>query len=140
MALVEGVGSEGTPVLPDFLQNLRVVAVGFSALDEFGVHVVQLLDEFLAHRLSECIALAAGEVGDFAGEEHDLLLIDRDAVGVLQIFLHARQVIDNRLLPVLSGDELWDILHRSGTVERVHGDEVLEGRGSQVAEVALHAR
>ena len=140
MALVEGIGGEGAPVLPYLLQHLGVVALGRSALDKLGVHVVQFINELLAHRLTQGVALAAGEVGNLAREEHDLLLIDGDAVGVLQVLLHAGEVVLDGLLAVLTLDELRDVGDRARTIEGVHGDEVLEGGGLQFAQVFLHAR
>ena len=41
---------------------------------------------------------------------------------------------------VLAGDEVRDVVHRAGPVEGVHRDQVLEGRGLQLAQVLLHAR
>ena len=40
MALVEGIGGEGTPVFPDFFKHLGVVAVCRATFDELGIHVV----------------------------------------------------------------------------------------------------
>ncbi len=113
--------------------------VGFSAGDKLGVHVVQLLDELLSHRLAQRVALSAREVCYFAGEQHDLLLVYGDAVGVLEVLLHAREIVRYGLFAVLSGDELRNVLHRARAVEGVHGDEVLEGGGLQLAQVLLHA-
>ena len=101
--------------------------------------MVQFINEFLAHRLTQGVALAAGEVGNLAGEEHDLLLIDGDAVGVLQVLLHAGEIVLDGLLAVLTLDELRDVGDRAGTIEGVHGDEVLEGGGLEFAQVFLHA-
>jgi hypothetical protein len=41
---------------------------------------------------------------------------------------------------VLTGDELVDLLHRAGAVERVHGDDVLELRGPQPLQHPAHPR
>lgn len=40
MALVEGIGGEGTPVFPNFFKHLGVVAVCRATFDELGIHVV----------------------------------------------------------------------------------------------------
>ena len=39
---------------------------------------------------------------------------------------------------MLTVDEVGDVVHRPWTIEGVHGDEVLEGRGLQLAQVLLH--
>ena len=138
MRLVEGVGCELLPVAPYLLEHLRVVSVLLSALDELWLHGINDGFLLLTHRLTQCVGLATGEVGELAREEHHLLLIDRDAVGVLQILLHAGDVVCDWLLAVLTGDERRDVVHRSRAVEGVHGDEVFEHRGAQLAQILLH--
>ena len=140
MRLVEGVGGELLPVAPDLLEHPGVVAVLRASLDEFRLQVVQLVLELLAHRLAQRVRLAAREVRKQAREQHDLLLVDRDAVGVLEVLLHHRDVVDDRTPAVLARDEVRDVVHRARTVEGVHGDQILEGRGLQLPEVLLHPR
>ena len=140
VALVESVRGEGAPVIPNLFKHLGVVAIGRAALDELGIHVVQLLNKFLTHGLSQGIAFASGKVGYLARQQHDLLLIHRNAISVFQVFLHARQVVGNGLFAVFARNELRDVLHGAGAVEGVHGDEVLKGGGLQFAQILLHAR
>ncbi len=97
------------------------MSVGLSALHEFTFQVVHLVDELLAHGLAQRIALAAGEVGEQTAQKHDLLLIDRDTVCVFQILLHHRYIIYDRAFAVFSVDEVGDIVHRSRTIQCVHG-------------------
>ena len=138
--LVERVGGEFLPVAPDLFEHLRIVSVLPAALDELGFQVVQLVLEFLAHGLAERVRLAAGEVGQKTRQQHDLLLVDRDAVGVLEVLLHHGDVVLDGAAAVLAGDEVRDVVHRAGPVKGVHRDQVLEGRGLQLAQVLLHAR
>ena len=138
--LVEGVGCKLLPVAPDFLEHSRIVAVLLSLLDELRLHRIYDSLLLLTHRLTEGIRLASGEACQLAGKEHHLLLIHRDAVGILEIFLHAGDIIGDGLLAVLAGDEVGDVIHRSRTVEGVHGDEVLENRRLQLTEILLHTR
>ena len=114
------------------------MAVGLTARKEEAFELVHLVDEFLTHGLAEGVALSAGEVGEQTRQEHHLLLIDGDSVGVLEIFLHHGDVILYLAAAMLSGDELGDVVHRAGTVEGVHGYEVLEGGGLELAEIFLH--
>ena len=140
MRLVEGVGRELLPVGPDFLQHLRVVAVFLPAFDEHRLHLVNDGLLLLSHRLSQGVALPAGEVGELSREQHHLLLIDRDAVCVLEILLHARDVVPYLLLAVLACDEGGYVVHRSRAVEGIHGYEVLEDGGVECPQVFLHSR
>ena len=140
VALIESIRSKGAPVVPNLFKHLFVVPIGLSARDKFGVHVVQLLDKLLTHRLTQGIALAAREVCNEAREQHHLLLVNRDAVGVFKVFLHAREVVDNGFVAVLAGNELRDIGHWPRAIKGVHRNEVFEGRGLQFAQILLHAR
>ena len=139
VALVEGVGSELLPVCPYLLQFLQVVAVALSAFVELRTEFIQFCLELLTHCLTQSVALASGEVGKQTREEHDLLLIYSDAIGVLEVLLHNRNVVLNRLASLLTVNEVWDVVHRARTVERVHGYEVLESRRLEFAQVFLHA-
>ena len=140
MRLIEGVGGEFLPVGPYLLKHLRVVTVLHAAFDELRLHGIYDVLLLLTHRLTQRVALASGEVCQLTAEQHDLLLIYRDAVGVLQVLLHARYVVGDRLLSVLALDERGDVVHRSRTVEGVHGDEVFKYRRVQLAKVFLHSR
>ena len=140
VALVESIGGELLPVGPYLLQDLGVVAIGLTLLDELRLHVVQLVLELLTHGLSKRVAFATREVGQLTRQQHDLLLIDRDAVSVLQVLLHARDVVLDGLATLFAVDEIGNVIHRSRPVEGIHGDEILEGRGLQLAQVFLHAR
>ena len=140
VALVEGVGGELLPVGPYFLEHFGVVAVALAALDELGLHGVDDVFLLLTHRLAQGVALASGEVGQLAAQEHDLLLVDGDAVGVFQVLLHAGDVVLDFGASVLAVDEVGDVVHGSRPVEGVHGDEVFEHGGVELAEVFLHTR
>ena len=138
MTLVEGVRGKLLPVGPNLFEHLGVVAVLLSTADELGLHVVQLVAQLFSHGLTQGVALAAGKVGQQAREEHHLLLIDRDAIGILEVLLHDGDIVLNGLTAPLAVDEVGDVIHRSRAVEGVHGDEVLEGAGLQLAQVLLH--
>ena len=140
MRLVEGIGCERLPVAPYLVADLLVVPALLTAVDELGLHFVQHVALLLTHGLTQRIGLAAREPGELLRQQHDLLLVDRDAVGVAQVLLHVGDLVGHRLLPVFAGDEIGDVLHRARTVEGVHGDQVFETVGLEVAQVLLHAR
>ena len=139
MALVECVGSEFLPVSPYLLKGLGVMAVRLPAIDEFGLQLIKLVLQLLTHRLTQRVALTTREVREQARQEHHLLLIDRDAVGVLQVFLHDWNIVGYRLPSHFPVDEVGDIVHRSRTVESVHGNEILKHMGLELTEIFLHA-
>ena len=139
MRLVECVRCELLPVCPYLFEYLRVVAVLLSAFDELRLHRVNNSLLLLTHCLTQGVRFASGEVGKLAREEHHLLLIYGNAVGVLEVLLHAWDVVLNLFFAVFTGDERGDVVHRTGTIEGVHGNEVLENRRLQLAQILLHA-
>ena len=114
--------------------------VGFAARHELTLQLLQYRHLLLAHRLTQFVALAAGEVRQQTREEHDLLLIDRNAVGVFQVFLHHGDVVGNGLQALLAADELRDVVHRSRAVEGVHRDDVAYHRRLQLLHILAHTR
>ncbi|GFI54361.1 hypothetical protein IMSAGC022_00975 [Alistipes sp.] len=137
---VEGIRGELLPVGPYLLQHLLVVAVGLASRDEFRFQLVQLRLDLLTHCLSQRVRLAAREAAQQSRQKHDLLLIYRNAVGIFEILLHFGYVVHDRLAAVLAVDEVGYVVHRTGTVERIHRYQVLECRGLQLAKILLHAR
>ena len=95
--------------------------------------------EFLAHGLAEVVAFAASETCEETREEHHLLLIDGDAVSVLEIRLHDGDVVFDFFAALFAVDEVGNFVHRPRAVEGIHGNEVLECLWVEVAEVGLHS-
>ena len=138
MRLIERIGCELLPVCPYLIQHLGVVAILLATLNELWLHGVDNVLFLLTHSLTQGIALTTGKVGQLTRQQHHLLLIDGDAIGVLEVFLHAGDVVLDFLATILTGDERRNVVHRSRTVEGVHGNEVLEHRRMKLAEVFLH--
>ena len=138
MRLVEGIRGEFLPISPDLLQNLRVVAVFLAALNEFRLHRVDNILLLLTHRLTQGITLTSGEISQLSGEQHHLLLIHGNTIGIFQVFFHAGDIVFNLFTAVLSGNERRDIVHRSWTIEGIHGDKVLKDGRMQFTQVFLH--
>ena len=115
------------------------MSVFLATLNEFGFHLVYNILLLLTHGLTKCITLTTSKVGQQTRKQHHLFLIHRDAVCILQVFLHNRDIVSNWLITMLTTDKLRDIAHRTRTVEGVHSDEVLEHSGFQFTQVFLHA-
>ena len=139
VGLVEGVLGELLPVLPNLVQHLFRMSVGLAARHELVFQGIQDVYLLLAHGLAELVGLAFGEAGQSLGQQHHLLLVHGDAVGILQELLHLRKVVLDGLFAQLAGHEIRDVIHRPGPVEGVHGDEVLEAGGTQLLEPGFHA-
>ena len=67
-------------------------------------------------------------------------MINGDSVGVVEVFLHLRQVVLDRLYAQFPVNEIRDIIHRTRPVERIHRNEVLETLRMQLLEPFHHAR
>ncbi len=111
-----------------------------AALNKLGLHLVQHRLDLLAHGLAKHVCLALAESSKLLRQQHDLFLVDRDAVGFAQVFLHVGEVVRNRFHPVLAANEARYVFKRTRTVQRVHGNQVAKDRGLEVLEVLLHAR
>ena len=135
---VERVRSELLPFTPYVLQYLRIVSVGLATGHELVFERRQHGNLFLTHGLAELIALAAGEVSQQTAEQHDLLLIDGDTISVIEVFLHDGDIVRHRFDTLFALDELRYIIHRSRTIEGVHGDEITDDGGFQFAQIFLH--
>ena len=112
----------------------------FSALDKLRLHGIYDILFLLTHGLTQGITLTTSEVGKLTAKKHHLLLIYRDTIGIFQIFLHTRNIVGNERWVVLTTNKLWNIVHRSWTIQSIHGDKVFEYRRVQIAKVLLHTR
>ena len=76
------------------------------------------------------------------GDAHDLFLVGDDAVGVRQDRRELRELVLDLGLPLLARDVVVDhpALERTGPVERVERDEVVEALGLGLAQQLAHAR
>ena len=115
------------------------MTVTLTAFHELVLEARQHRHLFLTHGFTELVTLAAGEVSQQTAEEHDLLLIDRDTIGILEVFLHHRDIVGHGFEALLTLDELRDIIHWSGPIEGIHGDEVANDGRLQFTQIFLHA-
>ena len=83
VTLVESILCERLPVGPNLLERFLVMPALEGALHEVILEAVEHVFLFLTHGLAELVRLAAGEAGHLAGNLHHLLLVHRDAVGLL---------------------------------------------------------
>ena len=140
MRFVKRIRCKLFPVGPDFLQHLRVMSVLLSTFNKFRLHVIQLVTQLLTHGLTQGIRFTTRKVGQQARQQHHLLLIHRNTVRILQVFLHNRNIVLNRLPAVFTVDEVRNVIHRSRTVKGVHGNQILKRTGLKLAQVLLHTR
>ncbi len=87
---VEAVAREGLHLIEDLGGRLGIDFLFLRAVDETLALARHLLGIFLAHRAAENVGVAHAVAGEDLGNLHDLLLVDDDAVSVLERRLHER--------------------------------------------------
>src|SRR5690606_1642597 len=110
-----------------------------SAADELCLHLIEHGFLLLTHRLSQHIRIALAESRELLREQHHLLLVYCDAVGLFEKLGHLGKIVSDFLPSVLTVDVVWNVCDWSGTIQRVHRDEVAELVGLELAQVLLHA-
>src|SRR5690606_13183358 len=138
MRFIERVLRECFPVSPDLFQFFRWKESLRRALDKLCLHFIKHSFLLLTHGLPQHIRVTFTEAGQLLRQQHHLLLVHRDTISFLQVFLHLRQVISDRFTTMLSIDVIRDICNRPGTVQCVHRDKVTELIRLQFPKVFLH--
>ena len=103
-------------------------------VDERLAHRIQLLGLLLAHRAAQNICLTERKACQCGGYLHNLLLIQNNAVGILQNRLHQRMQHLRRALSVTAGNKV--LRHtgaqRTRTVQSHQRNQILKAFGSQI--------
>ena len=126
--LIESVRRKLFPVRPNLFKYFRVVSILTSSFNKFRFHVIQLVTQLLTHCFTKGVGLTTGKVCQQTWQKHHLFLIYRDSVGIFQVFLHNRNIILDRLASMLAVDKIRNIIHRSRTVQSIHGYQILKSR------------
>ncbi|MNN77651.1 hypothetical protein D3C81_1941360 [compost metagenome] len=88
--------------------------------------LVQRLPFLLRDRPAQQIRFAKREACHQRGNLHDLLLIDNNAIGIIQYLLQIRMRILHFDLAVFACDIFRNKFHRTRTVQRHHRYDILE--------------
>src|ERR1044072_2729471 len=102
-------------------------------------HLLALLR---AHRATHEVGFAKCIAGKLLRELHYLLLVDDDAVSVVQDLLPLRHEISHRFLPMVALDEFIDhaAVEWSGTIKSIKRREIFKTLRLQLPADLLHAR
>ena len=138
VALVEAVAGEGLDLVPEVRRLLRRHASAGGAVDELRLHLGHDVGLLLAHGLAQRVRVGHAEARHRHGDQHHLLLVDDDAVGLLQDRLHLGREIAE-LLALLALDVLVDQRHGARPVEGVQGGELFEARRLDPPQQVGHA-
>src|ERR1044072_10050208 len=102
-------------------------------------HLLALLR---AHRATHEVGFAKCIAGKLLRELHYLLLVDDDAVSVVQDLLHLRHEVTDGFLAVVTLDEFIDhaAVERPRTIKRIKRREIFKPLRFQLPADLLHAR
>ena len=138
VSLVEGVTRERL----DEVENLGAHRLRVSPLNRSRNEPVTLLGHqrgnLLAHGLADGVGLPQRVTGEVLQDVQHLVLVDDDAVGLVQQFLHAGMGIRNLLHTMFGADESVDVLHGAGPIEGDHRRNIPQVRRFQLLNIALH--
>ena len=93
----------------------------------------------LTHRTAQQVGAAERVTAHDLRHLHHLLLVDHDAVGLLEHRLDARVGVLHLFAAVLTCAEAGDQVHRARAIQRHEGDDVLKAVRLGVLQHALHA-
>ncbi|MNS55936.1 hypothetical protein D3C72_887830 [compost metagenome] len=137
---IEGVLCKGFPVGPDLIQLIGRHTFGNGTINKFAFHLIQRSTVFLTHRLTQYIGIPFRETAQFLRQQHHLLLVYGNTVGLGQVFFHFRKVIRDLFLSVFTLNKVRDILQRARTIQGIHRNKVTKFIRFQIDEVLLHTR
>src|SRR5680860_745690 len=136
MRLVERVVPRFFHEVPKVINGLGSCAVLLSSLSELGLQPLQDGSDLLANTLAEIIRFRRGKAGDTLGDLHELFLIDSHAVCRAKHRLQPRIHVLHSFGVALVPDKLWDVLHRTRTIEGHQGNQII--KRDLIALVALY--
>ena len=139
VGFVEAVIGELVQQIPDLLRLGLIHVVFGSTGQEFRALGVHCLLNLLAHRAAQHIGTAQRIAGHVLRDLHHLLLIDDDALRLIQDMIDGGVQQGALLAPVLHVAEGRDILHRARTVEGDQRDDILDAGGLHLAQGVAHA-
>ena len=138
MGLVEGIPGEGFDQVEDFHGQPLVESLGGSAGNEVFALLGHQRGDFLAHRLAHDVGCAQGVAGELLQYQQHLVLVDDDAVGLVQQVLETGMGVGDPCPPVLGVDEPVYVFHRPRSVQGDHRGYVIQTGRLQFLDVALH--
>ena len=138
VGLVEGVPCEGFDKVENFHREGLVEALAGRPGHEVFALLRHQRGDFLAHRLAHDVGGPQGVPGELLQDQQHLVLVDDNAVGLVQQLLEAGVGVGYGGPSVLGVDELVDVFHRPRAVERNHRGDVADVGGLELFDIALH--
>ncbi len=142
VGLIETVGGKLLHQIEDRLGLLRVKLVLLGAGHEEVFLLGHLFGFLLAHGPTQQVGAAEAVVTQNLADEHNLLLVDDDPVGIFQDWLKLREVVGDLFFAVLAQDEVIDHTRAegAGAIEGTGGDNIFKAARLKLDQHLLHAR
>ena len=140
MRFIKTVASELLPIIENGVGSSFGDVICHRAVHELPAVLHELIPDFFAHSLAQIVGLLCAVTGQSHGRKHELLLIHRPAIGLLEKRLQGGMQIGDFFLAVHAPDIVRDEIHRPGTIKRHHGNHVLQTSRLHGAQKAAHAR
>ncbi len=140
--LVEAVFGEFFHLVENGFSLLDIQLVFLGSIKENLFLLSHLLGFLFTHGPSQQVCATEAVISQNLGNLHDLLLVDNDAVGILEDRLKLGEIIAEILNPVLTLDKRINHprTERAGSVQGHHGNHILETGGLELDQVFFHPR
>ena len=115
------------------------MSVGFTSFDEFWFQLIHHGLNLLAHRLPKRVRFSFGKPCQQLAQEHNLFLVHRNTICILQEFFHLRDVVRNFLPAMFPVYETGDVFHWPRAVKGVHGNQVFDLVRLKFPKVLFHS-
>ena len=128
------------PIGPYFFELISGVPFGLCTFHKLALHFIKHFFLLLTHRFTQRIRITFGKACQTLRQQHHLLLIHCNSIGIFEIFFHLGHIVTDDFFAVLTCDKIWNVGNWSGTIQSVHGNQILKAVGFQIDEVLLHTR
>ena len=129
VGFVEAIAGKLVPIVVDGLGGGALHPFCNGSLHELMALLFNLFVLFLGNGGAQFIRFGRRVPGQLDGSPHQLFLVEGDAIGIAENRLQGRMAVLDFRFAVHAADVIGDEVHRSGTVERHHGDDVVQAVG-----------
>ena len=140
MGLVERVASERLNQIEYFARHILLKAFILGSGDEVHPFFGHQRSDLLSHGLPNDVGCPQRVTGELLQYQQHLVLVNDDAVGLVQQFFETGMRIGDRFAAVFSIDEHIDVFHGPRAIEGDHCRDVAQVGGLQGLDIALHPR
>ena len=140
MAFVEAIAGELVHQIKYIFGLVAIDVISDGAFDEACTLRVHFGLDLFTHGPAQQIGVTQTIARHHLGDLHDLFLVDNHPIGLSQNFLQAGVQIVGRLTAGFDVAEFWNVIHRAGTVQGHHGDDVFKAIRPHLAQGVAHAR